>query len=63
MGAIMPALMNRIPSELRSEAFFDESSTRMDDLLGSPHLAPLFRCFFLFLKAPMFLVSFTASVG
>ncbi|KAF1885776.1 hypothetical protein Lal_00008516 [Lupinus albus] len=31
-GAIIPALMHRIPSELR----------RMGDLLGSPRVAPLF---------------------
>ncbi|KAK8705004.1 hypothetical protein V6N13_048615 [Hibiscus sabdariffa] len=41
-GAIIPALMHRIPSELRSEACLGESSTRMGDLLGSPRVAPLF---------------------
>ncbi|MED6202817.1 hypothetical protein PIB30_109382 [Stylosanthes scabra] len=45
-GAIIPALMHRIPSELRSEACLGESSTRMGDLLGSPGVAPLFRCLF-----------------
>ncbi|MED6178790.1 hypothetical protein PIB30_110930 [Stylosanthes scabra] len=38
--------MHRIPSELRSEACLGESSTRMGDLLGSPRVAPLFRCLF-----------------
>ena len=42
MGAIIPALMHRIPSELRSQACSGESSTRMGDLLGSPRVAPLF---------------------
>ena len=41
-GAIIPALMHRIPSELRSKAWLGESSTRMGDLLGSPRVAPLF---------------------
>ena len=41
-GAIIPALMHRIPSELRSLACLGESSTRMGDLLGSPRVAPLF---------------------
>ncbi|KAK8540322.1 hypothetical protein V6N12_046609 [Hibiscus sabdariffa] len=41
-GAIIPALMHRIPSELRSQACLGESSTRMGDLLGSPRVAPLF---------------------
>ena len=40
-GAIIPAPMQRIPSELRSEACLGESSTRMGDLLGSPRVAPL----------------------
>ena len=44
-GAIIPALMHRIPSELRSEACLGESSTRMGDLLGSPRIAPLFAIF------------------
>ena len=39
-GAIIPALMKRIPSELRSYACLGESSTRMGDLLGSPRVAP-----------------------
>ena len=39
MGAIIPALMHRIPSELRSEARLGESSTIMGDLLGSPRVA------------------------
>ncbi|MED6154195.1 hypothetical protein PIB30_109889 [Stylosanthes scabra] len=38
--------MHLIPSELRSEACLGESSTRMGDLLGSPRVAPLFRCLF-----------------
>ena len=41
-GLIIPALMHRIPSELRSEACLGESSTRMGDLLGSPRVEPLF---------------------
>ncbi|MED6117599.1 hypothetical protein PIB30_111448, partial [Stylosanthes scabra] len=45
-GAIIPALMHRIPSELRSEACLGESSTWMGDLLGSPRVAPHFRCLF-----------------
>ncbi|XLR27240.1 hypothetical protein S83_055140, partial [Arachis hypogaea] len=40
--AFIPALMHRIPSELRSKACLGESSTRMGDLLGSPRVAPLF---------------------
>ena len=40
--AIIPTLMHRIPSELRSEACLGESSTRMGDRLGSPRVAPLF---------------------
>ena len=40
-GAIIPALMHRIPLELRSEACLGESSTRKGDLLGSPRVAPL----------------------
>ena len=39
--AIIPALMHRIPSELRSQACLGESSTRMGDPLGSPRVAPL----------------------
>ena len=46
MGAIIPALMHRIPSELRSSACLGESSTRMGDLLGSPRVAPLFLALF-----------------
>ena len=42
MGAIIPALMHRIPSELRSEACLAESGTRMGDLLERPRVAPLF---------------------
>ena len=38
MGATIPALLHRIPSELRSEACLGENSTEMGDLLGSPHL-------------------------
>ncbi|KAK8540339.1 hypothetical protein V6N12_046626 [Hibiscus sabdariffa] len=41
-GAIIPALMHGIPSELRSLACLGESSTRMGDLLGSRRVAPLF---------------------
>ena len=41
-GAIIPALMYRIPSKLRNKAFLGESSTRMGDLLGRPRVAPLF---------------------
>ena len=41
-GAIIPALMHRIPSELRSEACLGVSSIRMGDPLGSPRVAPLF---------------------
>ncbi|KAL0283475.1 UNVERIFIED_CONTAM: hypothetical protein Sradi_7227100 [Sesamum radiatum] len=63
-GAIIPALMHRIPSELRSQACLGESSTRMGDPLGSPRVAPLFAtsppvcqvisCFFsfFFLRSP-----------
>ncbi|KAL4371418.1 hypothetical protein AHAS_Ahas06G0163800 [Arachis hypogaea] len=42
IGAIIPALMHRIPSELRSSMCLGEISTRMGDLLGSPRVAPLF---------------------
>ena len=42
MGAIIPALMHRIPSELRSYACLGESTTRMGDPLGSPCVASLF---------------------
>src|SRR5690606_23975315 len=44
-GAIIPALMHRIPSELRSEACLGESSTRMGDLPGSRRAAPRFNFF------------------
>ena len=40
--AIIPALKHRIPSELRSLACLGESSTKIGDLLGSPHVASLF---------------------
>ena len=43
-GAIIPALMHRIPSELRSESWLGEISTRMGDLLGSPRVAPPLFC-------------------
>ena len=43
MGAIIPALMHRIPSELRSETCLGESSTRMGNLLGSPRVLFLLR--------------------
>src|SRR5690606_21928524 len=46
MGAIIPALMHRIPSELCSQAGLGDSSTRMGDLPGSPRVAPLFLIFF-----------------
>ena len=39
---IIPALMHRIPSELRSLACFDKSCSRMGDLVGSTRVAPLF---------------------
>ena len=42
MVAIIPALMHRIPSELRIYACLGESSTTMGDLLGSRCFAPLF---------------------
>ncbi|KAL9429661.1 hypothetical protein AB3S75_031474 [Citrus x aurantiifolia] len=45
MGATIPALMHRIPSELRSKACLGESSTKMGDLLGSPRVAPLLLSF------------------
>src|ERR1044072_4167262 len=48
-GTIIPALMHRIPSELRSEVCLGESSTRMGDLLGSPRVAPLFLFLLFFL--------------
>ena len=35
------SLMHRIPSEFRSEAWLDESSTRMGDFSGSPRVAPI----------------------
>ena len=38
-GAIIPALMHRIPSKLRSEACLGGSSTTMGDLLRSPCVA------------------------
>ena len=41
-SAIIPVLVHRIPSELRSQACLGESSTRMGDLLGIPSVAPLF---------------------
>ena len=47
LGAIIPALVNRIPSELYSEACLGESSTKLGDHLGSPRVTPLF--YFLFL--------------
>ena len=45
-GAIIPGLMHRIPSELRSELCLGENSTKIGDLLGSPRVAtPLFAIF------------------
>ena len=44
-GAIIPALMPRIPFELRNEACVGENKTRMGDLLGSPHVATPFPFF------------------
>ena len=41
-GAIIPALMHQIPSELGSFACLGESSTRIGDLLGRPRVASLF---------------------
>ena len=41
MGAIIPTLIHRILSELRSKACLGESSTRIGDLLGSPRVPPL----------------------
>ena len=41
MGAIKPALMHRIQSELRSRACSGASRTGMGDTLGSPRVAPL----------------------
>ena len=41
MRAIMPALIHRIQSELRSYESLGESSNRMGDPLGSPHVASL----------------------
>ncbi|KAI3681275.1 hypothetical protein L6452_36065 [Arctium lappa] len=43
-GAIIPALIHRIPSELRygKSSCLGESSTRMGDPMGSPSVAPLF---------------------
>ena len=46
-GAIIPALMHRIPSELRRQTCLGESSIRMGDLLGGPRVAP-----FLFASSP-----------
>ncbi|KAL0745247.1 hypothetical protein Bca101_102264 [Brassica carinata] len=46
-GAIIQALMHRIPSELCSEACLGESSTRMGDLPGSPRVAPFFIIIFI----------------
>ncbi|KAL9411453.1 hypothetical protein AB3S75_045116 [Citrus x aurantiifolia] len=45
MGATIPVLMHRIPSELRSLACLGESSAKMGDLLGSPRVAPLLLSF------------------
>ena len=41
-GAIIPTLMHRNQSKLRSQACSSESSTEMGELLGSPRVAPLF---------------------
>ncbi|RVW72082.1 hypothetical protein CK203_054789 [Vitis vinifera] len=41
VGAFIQTLMHWIPLELHSEACLHESSTRMGDLLGSPHVTPL----------------------
>ncbi|KAL6319893.1 hypothetical protein AAG906_036965 [Vitis piasezkii] len=41
VGAFIRTLMHWIPLELHSEACLRESSTRMGDLLGSPHVTPL----------------------
>jgi len=48
MGAIIPALMHRIPSDFRSQAWSGENSIWMDDLLGSPRVAPPIHFFQLF---------------
>ena len=53
-GATIPALMQRIPSELRSLACLGESSTRMGDLLGSPRVAR--QTFVSFLGPALFLL-------
>ncbi|KAL9411431.1 hypothetical protein AB3S75_045095 [Citrus x aurantiifolia] len=45
IGATIPALMHRIPSELRCEACLGESSTKVDNLLGSPRVAPILLSF------------------
>ena len=39
-GPIISPLIHRIPSELRSEPWLGESSTKMGVLLGSPRVAP-----------------------
>ena len=41
MGAIVPALMHWIPSELCSRACSGASRTGMGDSLGSPRVAPI----------------------
>ena len=53
VGAIIPTLMHRNPSELYSYACFDESSTRKGDLWEVPELHPflLLRNFFAWLIA------------
>ena len=47
-GLVIPALMHRIPSELRSQAGLGESSTRMGDLLGVLVLHFFLYLFFVF---------------
>ena len=39
-GTIIPGLLYRIPSELRSQAPVGENSTEMGDLSGSPRVVP-----------------------
>src|SRR5688572_2537108 len=63
MGAIIPALMHRIPSELRSKACLGESSTRMGDHLGSPRVAPLFPVFEFLFSFCIFFCDFVAFIS
>ena len=62
MGVIMPTLIHRILSELRSQVCLGENSTGMGDPLGSPHVAPLL-IFILFFISRIFFIIFMLQMA